>query len=511
MFFKKNRTYEAGRISVSNSDVKTKIKFHGLTEDDLGVIKSWSDVCKKSLDRLVDRFYEYVLSNHETTAVLRKHSSIERQRPMLSRYILTMFEGVIDDAYVEYRYKVGVVHDRIALDSHWYMAMYEVIRQFLFGEIKNAGANPADLKRFSDALNRLLQVDMAFVLMSQADTYKEKIGKMSEEAEAKFKEANSFLDEEARVLEKVSERDLTVRMEGTFDGQYETIKNRLNQTIDNLYDSIGQIANSAEQVTQASGEISSAGQTLAQSASEQAATLEEMTANFQEMVSMSVRNADNAKVAFEMTESAQLCTERGSESMAQLSDAMNLIKESSDSTAKIVKTIEEIAFQTNLLALNAAVEAARAGDAGKGFAVVAEEVRNLAMRSAEAAKSTAQMIDESVKNTQQGVKLNEQVLENLSEIRGQVEKVSQMMNDIANESNSQHRHIEQITNAIEQISLSTQNVASSSEESASSGEELAAQSEEMFGLISSYKLTSGNGNYRPRRSNSEFSVSDFAN
>lgn len=491
MFFKKNRSYEPGRITVSSSDVKTKIKFHGLTEDDLGVIKSWSDVCRNSLDRLVDRFYEYVLSNHETTGVLQKHSSIERQRPMLSRYILTMFDGVVDDTYVEYRYKVGVVHDRIALDSHWYMAMYEVIRQFLTKEIEDAGASRHDLKKFTDAINRLLQVDMAFVLMSQADTYKEKIGKLTEEAEAKLNEAQSFLNEEARVLEKVSARNLTTRMEGKFEGHYERIKDMLNQTIDNLFDSISQISNGAEQVNTASGEISSASQTLAQNASEQAATLEEMTANFQEMVSMSVRNSDNAKVAFQMTESAHTSTERGGKSMEQLSDAMNRIKESSDSTAKIVKTIEEIAFQTNLLALNAAVEAARAGDAGRGFAVVAEEVRNLAMRSAEAAKSTAQMIDESVKNTQEGVKLNEQVLENLSEIRGQVEKVSQMMNDISTESNSQHRHIEQISGAIEQISMSTQQVASSSEETASASEELSGQSQEMLGLINSYELGEG--------------------
>ncbi|HQU86932.1 MAG TPA: protoglobin domain-containing protein, partial [Pyrinomonadaceae bacterium] len=263
MFFKRSRAYEPGRISVSDSSVKTKIKFHGLTEDDLGIIKSWSDVCRNSLDRLVDKFYEYVLSNSETTGILLKHSSIERQRPMLSRYILTMFDGVVDDKYVEYRYKVGVVHDRIALDSHWYMAMYEIIRQFLTKEIESAGATRSDLKRFTDAINRLLQVDMAFVLMSQADTYKEKIGKLTEEVEAKFSEAKSFLDEEAKVLEKVSSRNLTSRMEGNFVGQYGEIKQMLNQTIDNLFDSIGQIANGAQQVTEASGEISSASQTLA--------------------------------------------------------------------------------------------------------------------------------------------------------------------------------------------------------------------------------------------------------
>jgi len=488
MFFKRNRNYQPGTISVTDSKVRTKIQYHGLTENDLGIIKSWSDVCRNSLDRLVDKFYAYVLDNQEPTAILRQHTTIERQRPMLSRYILTMFNGKIDDEYIAYRYKVGQVHDRIALDSHWFVAMYEVIRQFLLAEIEKAGATANDIKLFRNAMDRLLQIDMSFVLMSQADTYKEKIGKLTAECEEKYNEAKNFLDEEARVLEKVAARDLTERMEGDFQGHYADIQTMLNQTIDNLYNSIAQISLGAEQVTSASNEISSASQSLAQSASEQAATLEEMTANFQEMVSLSTRNADNAKVAYEMTHAAFTSTERGGKNMNDLSEAMNRIKTSSDATAKIVKTIEEIAFQTNLLALNAAVEAARAGDAGKGFAVVAEEVRSLAMRSAEAAKNTAQLIEESVSNTQSGVKLNEEVLQNLTEIRGHVEKVSQMMNDISTESNSQHNNIEQISDAIEQINTATQQVAASSEEAASASEQLAGQSQEMLGLINSYEL-----------------------
>lgn len=488
MFFKRNRSYEPGRISVTNPDVQSKIRFHGLTEDDLGVIKAWQDACRGALDRMVDSFYKHVMANPEPTKILNQHTTIERQRPMLSRYILTMFEGQIDDQYIEYRYKVGQVHDRIALDSHWFTAMYEVIRQSLFEAVEKAGATTADLRKFQNALNRLLQVDMAFVMMSQADTYKDKIEVLTGEVEARLNEAQAFLDEEARVLAKVSARDLTLRMEGEFKGHYKEIQTMLNQTIDNLYDSICQIALGAEQVSAASGEISSSSQSLAQSASEQAATLEEMSANFQEIVSMSNRNADNARVAFEMTDSAFQSSERGGKSMSELSDAMTKIKNSSDATARIVKTIEEIAFQTNLLALNAAVEAARAGDAGKGFAVVAEEVRNLAMRSAEAAKNTAQMIDESVNNTQAGVRLNEEVLENLTEIRVQVQKVSQMMNDISADSNSQHRTVENISNSIEQINHATQSVAASSEEAASASEELAGQSQEMLSLINSYHL-----------------------
>jgi methyl-accepting chemotaxis protein len=179
--------------------------------------------------------------------------------------------------------------------------------------------------------------------------------------------------------------------------------------------------------------------------------------------------------------------------MKRLADAIDRIKSSSDKTAKIVKTIDEIAFQTNLLALNAAVEAARAGDAGKGFAVVAEEVRSLAMRSAEAAKSTADLIEESVKNAEGGVAINQEVMKNLVEINDQVKKVSDVMAEIAASSEQQSRGVDQVNTAVEQVNQVTQQTASNAEESASAAEELASQAEDMRGVVSSFSLTKVKG------------------
>jgi methyl-accepting chemotaxis protein len=176
------------------------------------------------------------------------------------------------------------------------------------------------------------------------------------------------------------------------------------------------------------------------------------------------------------------------ESMKRLSDAINRIKASSDSTAKIVKTIDEIAFQTNLLALNAAVEAARAGDAGKGFAVVAEEVRNLAMRSAEAAKNTSNLIEESVSNAEQGVSINQEVLTNLREINAQVDKVSEVMAEIASASDQQSQGIGQITDGVDQVNHMTQRNAANSEESASSAVELDNLAHKMQKMVNTFEL-----------------------
>ena len=194
----------------------------------------------------------------------------------------------------------------------------------------------------------------------------------------------------------------------------------------------------------------------------------------------------------------------------ELSEAIADIKSSSDETAKIIKTIDEIAFQTNLLALNAAVEAARAGDAGKGFAVVAEEVRNLAQRSAEAAKNTAEMIQSSVKNADNGVQVTERVSSALQQTVENAGKVAQLIGEIATASDEQAQGIDQINSAVSQMDTVTQQNAANSEEGASSAEELSSQAEEMHRIVQDLvgvvrgaararREQDSNGSSRPRR------------
>lgn len=292
----------------------------------------------------------------------------------------------------------------------------------------------------------------------------------------------------AEALEKMAAKDLTVTMDGEFKGDFAKIKNSLNLAADNLKYGFNQVALSADQVASAAEQISQGSQTLAHGATEQASTLEEIASSMQEISSMTRQNAANSVEARSLSGDAQQTAESGMKNMRKLNEAVERIKTSSDSTAKIVKTIEEIAFQTNLLALNAAVEAARAGDAGKGFAVVADEVRNLAMRSAEAARNSAAMIDEAVVNTSEGVALNAEVFKNLEAINVQIEKVNTVVTEIAAATQQQTLGIEQINSAVENMNLVTQQIAANSEESASSAEELSGQSQEMLGLINEYKL-----------------------
>jgi methyl-accepting chemotaxis protein len=246
---------------------------------------------------------------------------------------------------------------------------------------------------------------------------------------------------------------------------------------------INMLSGGASQVTSASSQIASASQELAQGASEQASSLEETSSSLEELTAMIQQNTENARQANVMAGDANKIAVSGIGSMNKMADSITQIQASSNETAKIIKTIDEIAFQTNLLALNAAVEAARAGEAGKGFAVVAEEVRNLAKRSAEAAKTTSELIANSQKNVGNGVAVSEEVRKILNDIGVNATKVANLINEVSSSSEEQTRGIEQINSAVSEMDKVTQRNSANAEESASASEELSSQASELNDMV----------------------------
>ncbi len=240
----------------------------------------------------------------------------------------------------------------------------------------------------------------------------------------------------------------------------------------------------ANQATSASAEISTSSQALAATSSEQAASLEETSASLEELASMTKRNAEGAGRARALADTTRSSAETGGQHMKGMVEAMNSIKASSDSVAKIIKTIDEIAFQTNILALNAAVEAARAGEAGAGFAVVAEEVRALAQRSATAARETSDQISAALQRANHGVEICGQVAGSFDDILGKSRELNTLVAEIATASQEQTTGIEQINQAVSQMDKTTQATAAQSEETAAAAEELSAQAVELQSISS---------------------------
>lgn len=256
---------------------------------------------------------------------------------------------------------------------------------------------------------------------------------------------------------------------------------------------INKLAEGSHRIDSAASLVASSSQSLASSTSEQAAALEQTSASLEEIACMTKNNADHSQSAKEIAGEMRHFADTGASDMESMAKAMDAIKASSDNIAKIIKTIDEIAFQTNILALNAAVEAARAGDAGMGFAVVADEVRNLALRSASAARETAEKIEDSINKSLAGVQINQKVSASLNEIVTKVRQVDDFVSRIALASNEQSIGIDQLNAAMAQMDTMTQSNSAGAEESADVSADLKSQSTNLTNLVSELQnLVGGN-------------------
>ena len=374
------------------------------------------------------------------------------------------------------------------------------------GEIPPKITDPwrGDFQALQSNLNTCVDAVNALVADAQALVNAAVEGRLSTRADASrhrgdfgkiIRGVNETLDavltpvnEASHVLEKLAQRDLTVRVRGHYRGDHAKIKDALNETARSLQEALAQVASSTSQVSAAAGQIAASSQSVADGASQQASALEETAAQLESMAAMTKQASESAQEANALASGARVAAREGAAAMDQMSGAMARIRVSAEGTSQIIKDINEIAFQTNLLALNAAVEAARAGEAGRGFAVVAEEVRSLALRSKDAATKTEALIRESVKEAAEGEATAKGMNEKLGQIAGSISKVSDIVGEMAASAREQATGIGQLNAAVAQMDRVTQANAANSEESSSASTELSGQAQELADMVAGFRF-----------------------
>ncbi len=316
----------------------------------------------------------------------------------------------------------------------------------------------------------------------------DEIGILSKSFEHTIRRLRDYIGEISAMLEAIAGGDLTAEITQEYVGDFASIRTSLNDILQRLNSTMGQIVTSAEHVSGGADQMSTASQALSQGSMEQTGAVEALEKTIRSVTDSIKQTAENVQRAREQVGGMGLSLTEGNEKMQEMINAMGEITRSSNQIEKIIKTIEDIAFQTNILALNAAVEAARAGTAGKGFAVVADEVRNLAAKSAEASKSTSALIGRSIAAVNQGTQIADATGRQLESVVAGAHAIVETINGIAADAKTQAEAVEQIQEQVGQITGVVQTNSSTAEESAATSQELSAQANVLRQLVKTFHL-----------------------
>ncbi len=326
-------------------------------------------------------------------------------------------------------------------------------------------------------------------IMTEIDSNDE-IGVLSQSFDHTISRLRNYIGEISSTLEAIANGDLTAQITQEYIGDFSAIRTSLNDILQRLNSTVGQIVTSAEHVSGGAEQMSTAAQALSQGSMEQTGAVEELESTMRSVTVSVKQTAESVQHAREQVDGMGTQLTEGNQKMREMIAAMKEITDSSHEIGNIIKTIEDIAFQTNILALNAAVEAARAGTAGKGFAVVADEVRSLAAKSAEASQSTSALIGRSIAAVNQGTQIADATAKQLESVVAGAHEMVETINEISSDARTQADAVEQIQDQIGQITSVVQTNSSTAEESAATSQELSAQANLLKQLVKAFRLRS---------------------